>query len=118
MAPACACRSPSVAPSQARTSWCVCFTVATLSPRCVSSATKRSMSVVLPEFFQPTIPISGGPLATRLLRREKCARFLQILRRVHVEERIDRLAADLHERKIDDDAALRHGEAMHGANAL
>src|ERR1700738_4668326 len=76
------------------------------------------MSVVLPEFFQPTIPISGGPLATPPLRREKSARFLQILRRVHVEERINRLAADLHDRKIDDDTALLHGEAMHGANTL
>ena len=79
---------------------------------------RRSTSVVLPEFFQPTMPMSRGGSATRGLGGEQRARLLEIGRRIDVEERIDVRAADLHGTEVGNRAALRIGEAMQRAHIL
>src|SRR5690349_8717005 len=104
-APALIWRSPSVEPVSGPTSWCVCLTVMTFRPRRASNGISRSTSVVLPEFFQPTMPTKTGGLATGVLGLEKCARRLEVGGRVDVEERVDAGAADLDRAEVGHDAA-------------
>ena len=76
--------------------------LATRKPRRVNSSMRRTASVVLPDFFQPAMPIIGGVLGgrelvmrSRPLRRRRCGsvdqvtQLLQFSGRVGVEERID-----------------------------
>ena len=97
-----------------RRSWCVCLTVATFSPRAVKHGMRRSTSVVLPEFFQPTMPMSGGASATRRSAGEQRTRLLEVGRRIDIEERIDAARRRCLDRaEVGDGAALRVGEAVH-----
>src|SRR5688572_8129783 len=118
MAPARACRSPSVLPSDGRRSWWVCFTVITLGPRAASKGMSRSTSVVLPEFFHPTMPTNMGGLPTGRLACKEGARLFEVGWGIDVEERIDVRAADDYGREVGDSAPLRVGEAVQRAHVL
>ena len=104
-APARRWRALSVSPSSIWKSWWACLTVATLRPRRVNSAIRRTTSVVLPDFFQPAMPMTGV-LPARCLRssfrglRQHGAQLVQLLRRVGIEERIDVDAAHARRREI------------------
>ena len=59
----------------------------------MNSAIRRSTSVVLPDFFQPAMPMTGvlraAPSASCRGLGQHRAQLVQLLRRVGVEERID-----------------------------
>ena len=78
----------------------------------------RSTRVVFPEFFQPTMPMRRGGLATSGLGSEQRACLFQIRRCIDVEEGIDGGAADFHGTEVGDRASLRICEAVQRKHIL
>ena len=97
------------APSRSMSkSWCACLTVETRQPRRVSSVTSFSVSVVLPEFFQPVMPKTR---AHRCNSPSSVSAARKVVGRVDVEERIERCApASAIIGKLDRDGAAGVGE--------
>src|SRR5690606_31122706 len=68
------------------------------SPRPASSVTSFSMSVVLPVFFHPVTPNNRG--SRNFLCSEIILRQMEILRRIDVEEWVDRALRTRQHREI------------------
>src|SRR5512134_2581786 len=124
-APARRWRALSVSPSSIWNSWWACLTVATLSPRRVNSSTRRTVSVVLPDFFQPAMPTigigrgdrEGATVSPRNHVCEHGARLVELGGRVCVEEGIDGPPADLEKWEFDGHRTMTIGPVQHLADA-